>query len=185
MSATRQKHVRDKSELSAMSAHKEEVEEEVEVSKELRSCAEPSRTRDSAPPVMIFACAGRQKEWPLTQDRIDGWQQTFPALDVPQCCREARQWCFDNAAKRKTASGMPAFLGRWMSKAQNGRGGAIPIPGHAGHAAYGHNGNGHHHKPTLSPELAKALAGCRRPPRRRARESGVRSGGAESREPAA
>ena len=38
--------------------------------------------------------------------------------------RAARQWCIDNDERRKTPRGMPAFLSRWLAKAQNaGKGG--------------------------------------------------------------
>lgn len=84
--------------------------------KELRSCAEPQ----AVVALMIFPVHGKLREWPLTQARVSGWQESFPALDVLKCCREARQWCVDNPTKQKTTTGMPAFLGRWMSKAQNG-----------------------------------------------------------------
>jgi hypothetical protein len=51
------------------------------------------------------------------------WSKSFPHLDVPAELRKARQWCVDNAAKRKTAHGMVRFLGGWLARSQdNGRG---------------------------------------------------------------
>lgn len=112
-----------------------EEEGEVEGRKELRSCSEAEEPPTE--PVLIFQCDGDKKEWNLTKERVIGWQTSFPALDVMQCCREARQWLLDNPTKRKTFAGMPAYLGRWMGRAQNnGMNQRAPL-----------NGNGHIHGP--------------------------------------
>ncbi|HUX01325.1 MAG TPA: hypothetical protein VMY35_10150 [Phycisphaerae bacterium] len=97
------------------------------------SCAEPDEPA-AAPPasVLIFpvkAPADKPKEWNLTQAKLDEYAETFVGMDVVAECRKARQWCIDNSAKRKTGRGMPAFLSRWMTKANdNGRGSFKPKP---------------------------------------------------------
>lgn len=71
-------------------------------------------------PVLRFPVAGRgPAEWCLTQAKLEEYDQSFPGVDCLQECRAARQWCIDNPTKKKTASGMPAFLTRWLSRAQN------------------------------------------------------------------
>ena len=52
--------------------------------------------------------------WTLTSDKFREYQTTFPTLDVEAELRHARQWCQDNPAKRKTASGMSRFLTSWL-----------------------------------------------------------------------
>lgn len=59
-----------------------------------------------------------RKQWALTQAKLDEYRETYQADVLPEC-RKARQWCIDNPASRKTYSGMPAFLTRWLNKANN------------------------------------------------------------------
>jgi hypothetical protein len=75
-----------------------------------------------SPIVLEFPCAGKSpKVWHLRESKVAEYQSSYPGVDVLAECRMARQWCTDNPPKRKTAKGMPAFLTRWLSKAQNGR----------------------------------------------------------------
>lgn len=74
---------------------------------------------DDSPVVMVLSCNGGVKEWPLTEAKMAEYRGSFPGVDVLSECRKARQWCFDNPSKRKTFNGMAAFLGRWLSKAQD------------------------------------------------------------------
>lgn len=67
------------------------------------------------PPLLIFQCTGKVKDWELTQEKHDEWQESFPDTDIMACCRKALQWTRDN--QKKTAGGMTAFLGRWIGKA--------------------------------------------------------------------
>lgn len=73
--------------------------------------------------IMVFPCVGRgTTEWPLTSAKVTEWQESYPGVDVLGECKKARQWCIDNPAKRKTASGMTKFLNSWLSRAQNAGG---------------------------------------------------------------
>lgn len=78
---------------------------------------------DGVPAVMTFPIVGGATEWHLTAAKIVEYAEAFPALNIEAECRKALQWCRDNATKRKTAKGMPAFLFRWLGKAQNAQGG--------------------------------------------------------------
>ena len=71
------------------------------------------------PVVMTFPTDGKTKTWDLGQSKVDEYAEAYPSLDVPAECRKALQWIRDNATKRKTAAGMPKFLGNWMSRSQN------------------------------------------------------------------
>jgi hypothetical protein len=73
---------------------------------------------DSKPPVLLFTAVGK-KEWGLTEEKIAEWTEAYPGVNVLAECRKARQWCIDNPTKNKTAKGMPAFLSRWLSRAQD------------------------------------------------------------------
>jgi len=75
---------------------------------------------------MTFPVVGREPtEWTLREAKLVEYEQSFPGVIVLAECRAARQWCIDNPTRRKTLAGMPAFLTRWLSKAQNsGKAGA-------------------------------------------------------------
>lgn len=75
---------------------------------------------NGAIPVMQFpVVGGGPTEWNLTESKLAQYRESFPGIDVLAECKAARQWCLDNPKKRKTATGMPAFLGRWLSHEQN------------------------------------------------------------------
>lgn len=76
-----------------------------------------------------FPCNGTVKEWVVTEEKIQEWSTTFPGVDVRVEIRKAWQWIKDNDSKRKTARGMPAFLNRWLSNAQDtGKGKVVKSP---------------------------------------------------------
>ena len=56
-------------------------------------------------------------------DKLAEWKETYPAVDVEQEIRIARQWCVDNPDRRKTQKGMYRFINNWLMRAQN-RGGS-------------------------------------------------------------
>lgn len=86
-------------------------------------CSEPPHGDSEQPSsavIMVFPCVGKgPTEWPLVDTKVREYEQSFPGVDVLGECRKARQWCIDNSTKRKTATGMPSFLSRWLSKCQN------------------------------------------------------------------
>lgn len=77
------------------------------------------------PTLLSFPVVGDKKvrEWHLTASKLAEYRESFPGVDPLTECRKARQWCVDNPTKRKTLVGMPAFLSRWLTKAQDSAGG--------------------------------------------------------------
>lgn len=115
-------------EKHSSSAAEEECKEELP-QKEV--CPEPAADgRSGPPPLLVFPTVGKgPKEWNLTEAKLAEYQESFPGADVLAECRKARQWCVDNPTKRKTARGLPAFLTRWLGKAQDsGRAPGAPAP---------------------------------------------------------
>lgn len=108
----------------------QEQEQEQEKEQEKEDCSEPLRAA-SEPAVLVFPTVGKIKTWPLTGVKLDEYRESYPGVDVLAECRKARQWCLDNGPKRKTAQGMPAFLGRWLAKEQD-RGGRSSTGGSNG-----------------------------------------------------
>ena len=98
-----------------------EEQEAIASSTEIAADAATPRTSpdDGSPVVMEFPCSGNPKTWALRQDRIDRWQEAFPAVDVRAELLKARTWLEDRPRNRKTAAGMPRFLGSWMGRSQD------------------------------------------------------------------
>jgi hypothetical protein len=93
-------------------------------------CGSPAKPasppEDHSATVLNFPCVGKgATEWPLTEAKLSQYQESFPGVDVLAECRKARQWCIDHPTKRKTARGMPAFLTRWLSNAQDRPAGSV------------------------------------------------------------
>jgi hypothetical protein len=70
----------------------------------------------------VVGPADKPHEWPLFADRIVDYQVCYPGIDAQAEALRARQWCIDNATRRKTFSGMPRFLNSWMARAQDDSG---------------------------------------------------------------
>ncbi len=105
--------------------HKQELKNEKNKRKEDR-CSEPvSSSKPQAPPITaLFEIPTNRKEevFVLSQEQVNEWKPTYPAVDVVQEIRRAMAWLDANPTRRKTRRGMKPFLVRWLSKAQD-RGG--------------------------------------------------------------
>jgi hypothetical protein len=88
------------------------------------AASEPPQPAPDDPILFTFPVnGGKTKEWYLRQSKLSEYSETFPGVDLRLEILKALQWCRDNPAKRKTPSGMAAFLSRWLGKVQNGRSG--------------------------------------------------------------
>jgi hypothetical protein len=82
-------------------------------------CTEPSAT--VPPPALTLPCVGKGlKDYPVTEAQLAEWRAAYPGVDVAGELRRARAWLVANKTKRKTYRGVPAFLVRWLGKAQDG-----------------------------------------------------------------
>lgn len=63
-----------------------------------------------------------QEEVGYPQSKLDEWQATYAAVDVPKTLAAIRQWSIDAKGQRKTAKGMNKFINSWLAREQN-RGG--------------------------------------------------------------
>lgn len=69
--------------------------------------------------VLEFPCDGPVKSYRLTAAKFEEYRSVYQSVDVALECRKALQWLRDNPTKRKTHSGIPRFLGNWLSNATN------------------------------------------------------------------
>lgn len=70
-------------------------------------------------PVLTFPCKGDADAWPLTQNKLAEYSETYAEMDCLAECKKALQWVRDNTGRQKTFGGMPKFLGSWLARAQN------------------------------------------------------------------
>jgi hypothetical protein len=89
------------------------------------SCPEADGPPSGPPPLLVFPTVGKDKQWPLTEAKLQELAAAFPALDVLGECRKALAWVQQSPDRRKTAKGMGRFLFGWAERAQN-RGAAAP-----------------------------------------------------------
>lgn len=111
--------------LPEPSPNQEQDHEQVQEQEQEASSSEPQAAPEpESPPVCEFPVVGsqEQKTWMLTEAKLAEWASSFPGLDVRSEIRSALQWTRDNPAKRKTARGMTAFLGKWLTNANDKRG---------------------------------------------------------------
>lgn len=81
--------------------------------------AEPQSDSTPAEPPVINIPLNDGTEYPVTQSQVDDWQQSYPAVNVPQELREMRTWSNANKTQRKTSRGVNAFVVRWLGKEQD------------------------------------------------------------------
>lgn len=84
------------------------------------SCAESDKP--TSPPLLVFpikAKAGNPKEWNFCADHLATLTDAFPGIDCLAEARKALGWVKANAAKQKTATGMPRFLYGWIERSNN------------------------------------------------------------------
>jgi hypothetical protein len=69
-------------------------------------------------PVHVFSCVGNgPRTWPVTEADMARWKLAYPNVDLRTEIRRMDEWL--RANNRKTANGMPKFVNRWLSKAQD------------------------------------------------------------------
>jgi len=103
---------------------------------EQKICSEPEVTQnsnsdvskqDSVISIPLVKSAG---EYPVSQEDLDGWQDTYAGIDVLYELKQYREWALSNPKKRKTPKGIRASLVYWLSSAQDrsgsGKGGGDP-----------------------------------------------------------
>ena len=78
---------------------------------------------DEEPAFPVFpTVAGRttsDRTWTLTPDLAAQLEAAYPGVNVMNEARRSHVWIITHPGNRKTASGMPAFMNRWMERAQN------------------------------------------------------------------
>lgn len=84
-----------------------------------------SPSGDSAETLFVELPTNRRNlRFPVYETHILDWIALYPAVDARQQVRNMRGWLDGNPEHRKTLKGTPAFIHRWLSKAQD-KGGSV------------------------------------------------------------
>lgn len=67
-------------------------------------------------PLLKIPLIKKDGEFEITQKDIDGWQETFPGMDVLPCIRFIRQWNIDTPDRRKTRRGIRKHISGWLAR---------------------------------------------------------------------
>jgi hypothetical protein len=83
---------------------------------------DPAPTSPASPlvsPTVIEIETNTGKPYQVTQQEVEFFQETYPAVDIMQELKSMKAWAHSNPRYRKTMKGMPSFINKWLSKHQN------------------------------------------------------------------
>jgi len=113
-------------ERNALPLEKRREEKKRDTREGVPSCSEPEVPASKPTTDEGFAkhlptapCSGPVKEWRVPTAKLEEWREAYSTLDVDAEIRKAIQWIKDNPTKKKTAGGMPAYIGKWLGRATN------------------------------------------------------------------
>ncbi len=69
--------------------------------------------------VFIALTLNTGKLYDIPKSDLEIYRKLYPAVDIEQELRNMKGWCYSNPEKRKTRTGIKAFITRWLSKEQN------------------------------------------------------------------
>lgn len=72
-----------------------------------------------ASPVYCTIITNTGWEYPITEDLVEMWKTTFPAVNIEQQLLSMKSWSVTHPKNRKTKGGMLAFVNNWLSREQN------------------------------------------------------------------
>ena len=88
---------------------------------EKKASAKPEADSAAAaedPTFLHFDCPGNQKTFALKEAKVLEYENAYgEQINVRRELQRAAQWLRDNPTRKKTAKGMPRFLGAWLGRA--------------------------------------------------------------------
>jgi hypothetical protein len=96
----------------------QEQEHEQKQDIETTSCSEVS-DQSERNVVMSIPLNIKDTFFEIMQKDVEGWIESFPAVDVMGELRKCRQWNIDNPKKRKTKAGIRGHISSWLGRRQD------------------------------------------------------------------
>jgi hypothetical protein len=107
----------------------EQKQKQNQEQKQDQDLSAPSATPSTptSPPVISIPLVDKT-EYGIDAEQIAEWSESYPAVDVLQELRKAKEWAISNPTKKKTRQGIRRHItGVWLSRAQDRGGGAAPV----------------------------------------------------------
>ena len=92
-----------------------------ETTTESLALTSPGEVPAAAPPIFITLLLNDKSEYPVTEEMLKQWVPLYPGVDVRQSLRTMCGWLLNNERRRKTRSGIRAFIGNWLARDQKDR----------------------------------------------------------------
>ena len=108
--------------LAPVSGPDIEIERDIDNKNTSYSCPEDIENVSAQPPKepAVFRIMLNDRSFhSITQADIDKYRTLYPAVDVEQEIRNMIGWTESNPTKRKTRSGIKAFITKWLIRSQN------------------------------------------------------------------
>ena len=83
-----------------------------------------SNDKTDSSPIITLQLNGQTKEFQITQEMIELWQEDYPNVNVLLEIKKMHAWLDANPQKRKTNRGIKRFIVSWLSRAQDNSGGS-------------------------------------------------------------
>jgi hypothetical protein len=88
----------------------------------------PAQDAEPAEFVSVFTFPTKSGEWELSTDLFNQHEKAYPGIDLMAEYNKILLWLNTNPRSKKTKTGMPAFLTRWLNKASPNQPKATDIP---------------------------------------------------------
>lgn len=83
------------------------------------SCMHEAPQADSLPAVITLPLNDKT-EYAIQRDKVEAWEDLYPAVDIMAELRKMRGWLEANPTRRKTRRGIMRFVNNWLSREQDG-----------------------------------------------------------------
>lgn len=70
-------------------------------------------------PIFISIILNDKSYYDVPMSKVERWKELYPAVDVEQELRKMAGWSEENCARRKTRTGVRAFINNWLAREQD------------------------------------------------------------------
>lgn len=104
--------------VDVQESHKNKKKIEIKKEKEPKPVRSEASSEQVVNAVMLLPLNSGD-EFAVTEEDFRKWKELYPAVDVMQELRKMVGWCDGKPKRRKTRSGVKAFIHSWLARAQD------------------------------------------------------------------
>jgi len=83
------------------------------------SASTPDGVSAGGSAIVLTILTNKKEDFPITENLVNLWQETYPAVNVRQELQRMKSWAISNPTQRKTWQGMTRFCDNWLKKEQD------------------------------------------------------------------